>query len=62
MSPKQTSQIYFRPPSVPFVIVFFRITPIPRKTDPTPLSLGFAQVISVSVVVERGKLAPMGTP
>lgn len=28
ISPEQTSQIYFKPPSVPLVTVFFLITPI----------------------------------
>jgi hypothetical protein len=38
MSPEQTSQIYFRPPSVPRVPVFFRITPM-TSVDAAPLSL-----------------------
>lgn len=31
ISPEQTSHIYFSPPSVPRVTVFFRITPIPPE-------------------------------
>jgi hypothetical protein len=38
MSAEQTSQMYFRPPSVPRVAVFFRMTPIGTMSLVYPVS------------------------